>query len=335
MIDEATGVWQALGRRPVASRDGSRNWVVHEFGAYVCVPPAIGLPDDDARRELFWRRLAPLVSWVASAAPDGHDVNAMLYVCADPSYDLARLCRKTRRDVRHGLRAVTVRRVTFDELAQRGYPALQDTALRNRWAHLSLREFEDECRVRSRFSTEEAWAAFAGEELCAWVTTHRVGARVDLGCVSMVWRHRSLCATYALVYEVVRANLREKGATEVLYGLSSLQRESRVASLHRFKTWLGFTAVPVRRAFELHPLLRPLARRPIFEVAARALAVAPASRFTRKLQGVVDLMLGVPSAIAGFPVVTRRTSPAARSDPDPASDTSGSSSTPPATASRS
>jgi hypothetical protein len=112
----------------------------------------------------------------------------------------------------------------------------------------------------------------------------------------MLWERRSLCASYALVYTVARAALRDEGARHVGYGLSSLQQESRAASLHQFKTWLGFEALPVRRVFELHPLLRPLASRPLLGLARHALVYAPDTRMSRKLRGVVDLMGDAPAA---------------------------------------
>ncbi|MBI5479149.1 MAG: hypothetical protein HY906_09850 [Deltaproteobacteria bacterium] len=298
-VATAMGLWRARGQRPVACRDGSGCWVVHEHLSYVRLPTALGAPDDAASRELHWHRFAPLVSYAEPAAADGHDANALFYVCSDAAYDVERLSRKARRDVRHGLRSVTVRRMDFDELARRGHPALADTCGRNRMAASTPVTFAADCRLRGRFATEAAWGAFADDEVCAWVTTHRVGANVDLGAVAMVWERRSLCATYALVYEVVRSALRDTGAAQVGYGLSSLQRESRAASLHQFKTWLGFEAFPVRRIFEPHPLLRPLVLRPLLDLAGRALARVPESRFTNKLRGALDLMRGgSPVAVA-------------------------------------
>jgi hypothetical protein len=315
-VATAMGLWQERGQRPVACRDGSGCWVVHEHLSYVRLPTALGGPDDEARHELYWHRFAPLVAYAEPAAADGRDANALFYVCGDAAYDVERLGRKARRDVRHGLRSVSVRKVGFDELARHGHPALADTCARNRMAAPTPETFAADCRRRGRFATEEAWGAFAADEVCAWVTTHRVGTNVDLGAVAMVWERRSLCATYALVYEVVRTALRETGAVQVGYGLSSLQRESRAASLHQFKTWLGFEAIPVRRVFAPHPLLRPFVRRPLLDLAGRALARAPESRFTNKLRGALDLMRGGPSVAveaappdAALPPVAREESP--------------------------
>jgi len=294
-VVDAMAYWTARGQRPVACDTGDGCWVVHEHVSYVRLPTALGAPDPRARHALHWRRFAPLVSYPVPARPDGTDANAAFYACRDRDYDVERLVKKARRDVRHGLRSVTVRTLDFPDLALLGHPALVDTLARNRMAAPSPASFAADCRLRGRFACERAFGAFAGDELVAWMTTHRVGAVVDLGAVSMLWDRRSLCASYALVYTVTRAALRDEGASHVGYGLSSLQQESRAASLHQFKAWLGFEALPVRRVFELHPLLRPLASRPLLDLARHALGYAPDTRVSRKLRGVVDLMRGGPA----------------------------------------
>ena len=249
---------------------------------------ALGPPDAHARRALFWRRFAPVIAYAVE--PRGAEPNALYYVCRDRGYDLERLPRKSRRDVRRGLRAVEVRPVGFDVVARDGYRAFAETRARNQAGAPDAAAFAADCRLRAGFASQAAWGAFADGALVAWTFTHRVGAHVDLGSVALDWDRRALCAPYALVYTVTRHALVEDGATTVAYGLSSLQKESRLESLHQFKLWLGFDAVPVRRLFELHPLLAPLSPPWALGLAENLLAHVPPHRRVRKLRGVLSLL---------------------------------------------
>jgi hypothetical protein len=232
--------------------------------------------------------LAPVIAWVDGNT--GDKPNALLYSCSDGAYDLDRLPKKSRRDVRRGLRSVEIRRIDFSELARLGYSCLVDTRTRNRAGVPTPSEFDADCRLRERFACQAAWGAFAGKQLCAWTTTHRVRDRVDLGGVAMLWEMRTLCASYALVYTVTRHALLDCRVPRVGYGLSSVQPERRAESLHQFKTWLGFLASPVRRRFELHPLAAALRAPWALELAQQILAGAPQGRAIRKLRGVLSLL---------------------------------------------
>lgn len=300
--DSDCDYWEARGQRPVPCTNDGSCWVRNERLSFVRSITALGPPDARERHLLFWRRFTPLVGYVVEAS--GAEPNGVYYVCRDRDYDVERLPRKSRRDVRRGLRAVEVRRIGFDEVARHGYAAFAETRARNRAGVPDLAAFAADCRLRAAFACQAAWGAFADGALAAWMFTHRVGGHVDLGSVSMDWDKRALCASYALVYTVTRHALVEDGARVVAYGLSSLQGESRIASLHQFKTWLGFEAVPVRRCFELHPLLAPLATPWALGLADQLLAHAPAHRAVRKLRGVMSLMRrpdaeGAPDADAG------------------------------------
>lgn len=286
--DSDRDYWEARGQTPVPCTHDGSCWVRNERFSFVRSITVLGPPDARERRDLFWRRRTPVIAYAVE--PNGDEPNALYYVCRDRAYDVERLPRKSRRDVRRGLRAVEVRRIGFDEVAKDGYRAFAETRARNHAGAPDAAAFAADCRLRAAFASQAAWGAFADGALVAWTFTHRVGTHVDLGSVSLDWDQRALCATYALVYAVTRHALVEDGAACVAYGLSSLQEESRIESLHQFKLWLGFDAVPVRRCFELHPLLAPLSPSWALRLAEGLLAHAPPHRRVRKLRGVLSLM---------------------------------------------
>lgn len=287
--DSDVEYWYARGQRPVPCSTGGASWIRNERWSFTRSIDDPGAPDARERQLLFWQRWAPVVSWIDTVDGDA-DGNALFYACDDRAYDVARLPRHGRRDVLRGLGAVEVRRIGFHELARLGYPAWADTRARARALVPPPSAFVEDCRVRARFDCQEAWAAFAGSALVSWMATHRVRDRLELGVVSFDGQARESCARWALVYEITRHALVEDGVARVGWGVSSLEAESRATSRHRQKISLGFAARPVRRRFELHPLLASLHRPWAIDAAGALLSRAPQHRMVRQMRGALSLM---------------------------------------------
>ena len=73
----------------------------------------------------------------------------------------------------------------------------------------------------------------------------------------------------------------------VSYGLAPLQPAAEQSGLHKFKTKVGFRAVPVRRCYAVHPLLRPCVNRVTAKSVGRIAERRPQSRPLRKAAGVL------------------------------------------------
>ncbi len=95
-----------------------------------------------------------------------------------------------------------------------------------------------------------------------------------------------------LVHYILSHLLVENTFAAVSYGYSSVQEGSNAQGLHQFKTRVGFEAIPVHRAFVLHPLLQPFANRLSLAMARRVLKLAPANRILRKACGVLARVVG-------------------------------------------
>jgi hypothetical protein len=82
----------------------------------------------------------------------------------------------------------------------------------------------------------------------------------------------------------------------VSYGLSSIQEGTNASGLHDFKLRVGFEAVPVHRAFSVHPYLKPLANPLSLKVATGLLTALPDNRWLRKACGALKFIVGSQAA---------------------------------------
>jgi hypothetical protein len=86
-----------------------------------------------------------------------------------------------------------------------------------------------------------------------------VSVRFDDSVEFMLARSRSDCLdaypNNALIFEVARLMLEERGMRQITFGLESLEP---VAALDQFKFGMGFRAAPLRQQVVFHPLLRAL-----------------------------------------------------------------------------
>lgn len=228
--------------------------------------------------------------------PDAkHPANAFLYVCADPEYSLEKLPSAMRRNVRRGLKELTIAPFGADDLLRHGLEAFCDTRRRTGVSDGTPEGFRAYFAARSQMPEVSYLGAWKGDELAAFLTVVRVDDWAELGCFS-----RDAFLQYrpndTLMYSALARYLGEERCRLVSYGLSSIQAESNAAGLHRFKLKVGFEARPVHRAFVVHPALRPVANRVTLAAAhggvKAALRLRPGDRRLKKAGGMLACMRG-------------------------------------------
>jgi hypothetical protein len=200
-----------------------------------------------------------------------------------------------RRNVRRGLRELTIAPFSVDELLTRGMQAFCDTRRRTGLGDGTPEGFRAYFAARGRLSEVSYLGAWKDDELAAFLTILAVDDWVELGCFSrdalLHFRPND-----TLMYTALAYYLGERHCRLVSYGLSSIQAESNAAGLHRFKLKVGFEARPVHRAFVVHPALRLLANRPALALAHgavnAALRLRPTDRRLKKAGGMLACMRG-------------------------------------------
>lgn len=170
-----------------------------------------------------------------------------LFVCTDRGYDLSSLHAKARTQTRRGLAHCSVERIDPALLSAAGYGLVVDTRLRQgRSARgVSARRWSRYCSAAAETDGIEAWAAFVGRELGAFM----VCALVD-GCYTILLQNSAThllghCPNNALTYAVTRTALERADVDFVSYGLKSIER---TPGLDHYKERMGFRLRPHREA---------------------------------------------------------------------------------------
>jgi hypothetical protein len=266
-------------------------WISHETGSVMRLPIFHTVPPSRREiREVLWRAPAALASHLLEP-DDRHPANAWLYLCTDRTYALDKLAPAVRRNVRRGLRELSIGPITSEHVMAHGVQAFCDTRRRNGLSDGTPEEFHRQFGVRASCPGHVFWGAWRAKELAAFVSVIEVDDWTDLIGFSMN-AHLSLRPNDAMIFRILCSYLTEGACRVVSYGVSSIQTDSSLAGLHAFKRKLGFEARPVHRAFVPHALVRPFANRLTLLGVKAARRLRPGDCWLRKAEGVLAYMVG-------------------------------------------
>ena len=266
---------------------GETFWAAYEFGALMRIPSFhVGPPaSGEVQQVLRNSRLA--VATYLLDPDESHQGNCWLYVCQDPSYGLEKLPSAMRRNVRRGLKQLQIRPVTFEQLLSHGAEAFCDTRRRVGLNDGTLKFFRERFLQRARCKGHVFLGAWKDERLAAFLSIAEIEDWVEIeGCFSCN-SLLSLRPNDTLFFSALSHYLTERQFRIVSYGVSSIQEESNLETLHVFKTKVGFEARRVHRVFELHPFLRPIQSMVILRLARLLLRLRPGNRLLKKIAGVL------------------------------------------------
>lgn len=290
---------QTSGARVAPGSDGTY-WVASGRHVVRRVPAFHAAMPEPTEVDRALRHTGALLATYLTEPDDDHLANAWLYLRSGPEYSLGTLAPVMRRNVRRAMRELSIAPLTASELLAHGSQAFCDTRRRTGVGGETATSFRRYFAYRHRVDRpgRTYLGAWKGGRLAAFVKILHVDDWVELGLFSMdaMLGYRP---NDALLYAVLSHYLAERKCRAVSFGVSSLQAGSNAAGLHRFKRKVGFRPSRVHRAFVLHPSLRVLGS-PIALAAARwtvsgALRVRPRDRRLRKLEGMLDSMLGATS----------------------------------------
>lgn len=241
-------------------------------------------------RELFSGLKAPIISYHYEPEATEH-ANAFLYICRDKNYDVSLLSPNNRSKVRRGLKRLQVRRATPQEVAATGYACARDASLRNGMTPMSEEAFRRKWQKGTEEPFRDIWAAFAGDTIAAVGIVWVCGRWVELVSTQSADAHLKDYPNHALFYTVLQHYLQREEVDSVSYGLSSVQSDSHVDSLHHFKLSVRLDAVPVVRKVRVAPPLRLAVNRGTLKVAAFIHRKLGAGRHLSAARGALELML--------------------------------------------
>lgn len=215
-------------------------------------------------------------------------VDSYRLVCSDSNYDFHSLRSRTRTQVRRGLEACCVEQVDFNLLRSSAIPLNADTLIRQgRKVPGDLAAYWTRYYQHAATTVgAEAWAAFVGRELAAYLISFTVEDTANLLIVRSSLQHLDCFPNNALIYQFLYQRLRAGDVRQVSYGYESIQ--SGLGSLDQFKTGMGFEKIPVGQRLELARWLRPFVNRCTTPVANTLLRVVGQGENSARLQGILN-----------------------------------------------
>jgi hypothetical protein len=275
----------------IVGRTDTEFWMGYESWALMRMPAFLtGEPEPRALSSLL-RASGSLVATYLVEPDDAHSANGWLYVCRDPDYSVEKLDPAVRRNVRRGLRELRIHPVPQEQLVEKGYEAFRDTRERGAMSDGTLENLMKWSEPKGKYRSHSYLGAWAGDTLAAFLSITAVDDWAEIeGCYSANFA-LSLRPNDTLMAVALHEYLVNRRSRLVSYGLSSIQAETSAAGLHRFKTKVGFEALPVHRTFVVHPFARHLVNGFSHGCLRMLLSLAPRNRLIKKAEGVLAAML--------------------------------------------
>jgi hypothetical protein len=193
------------------------------------------------------------------SAPLNSPVGKISYhaVYAEPSYGLDHVSRQTRQNIRKGLKYATFEPVSFERLAEEGWPLRSQTLARQgRLKAENPAWWERLCLSAVGLPGFEAWGAIHEGKLVGALIAYLAGDCFQMLYQQSLTGHLKYGVNNALGFVFTQQALERADVKQLFYGFESLDASGKV---DEFKFRMGYTAEPVRQRVLFHPLLRPLA----------------------------------------------------------------------------
>jgi hypothetical protein len=172
-----------------------------------------------------------------------------------PSYNLESLDRRSRQNIRTGLKNCRVEPVLLERLAQEGWALETDTAKRQgRRLMNDKAAWERRYRAAADLHGFEAWGALVDGRLVAALFSIQIDDCCEL--ISQQCHRDFLGARVnnALSFVVTQTMVNRPSIRSIFYTLQSLDAPSNV---DEFKFRMGYAAKPLRQRVVFHPWVKP------------------------------------------------------------------------------
>ena len=202
-----------------------------------------------------------------------------------PSYTIDQLDRRSRQNVRTGLKNCRVEPVPLERLAKEGWSLELDTAQRQ-GRRLSANQtiWEKRFGAAADLPGFEAWGAFVEGRLVASL----FGVQID-DCCELISQqcHRDFLnarVNNALSFVVTQTMVNRPAIRFIFYTLQSLDAPPNV---DEFKFRMGYSAKPLRQRVVFHPWVKPFANPLIQKGLKRLLRSDPENSRLSKAEGLL------------------------------------------------
>jgi hypothetical protein len=206
-----------------------------------------------------------------------------------PDYELASLDRRTRQNIRKGLRNCQVEPIPFEQLAEHGYGLELDTACRQgRQPPMTKGEWEQRYLAAGELPGFEAWGALVDGRLVATLLSFQMDDCCELISQQCHGDYLNDRVNNALSFVVTQTMVNRPGIQSIFYSLQSLDAPP---SVDTFKFRMGYTPKPVRQRVVFHPWLAHFANHISHEILLRLLKFYPENVRAAKAEGMLRFYL--------------------------------------------
>jgi hypothetical protein len=210
-------------------------------------------------------------------------------VYEDSTYDLENLDRRSRQNIRRGLKNCVVEPISFERLADEGWTLEVDTLNRQgRQSRISQQAWQNRCLSAGALPGFEAWGAIVKNRLGASLLAFQMD-----DCCTLLYKQcsrqcLSLRINNALSFVVTQTMVKRPEIRNILYGLHSLDAPPNI---DEFKFRMGYKAKPVRQRVVFHPWLSPILNRYIHAAVKQLLNRYQISPTLAKAEGMLRFYL--------------------------------------------
>lgn len=207
----------------------------------------------------------------------------------DPNYTLDSLDRRSRQNVRTGLKNCRVGPISFERLAEDGWSLEMDTVNRQgRRITTSKEIWRRRYMAAADLPGFEAWGALVDGRLVASLLTFQMEDFCEMISQQCHRDYLNARVNNALSFVVTQTMISRTGIRSIFYALQSLDAP---ASVDEFKFRMGYIAKPVRQRVVFNPWLEPLANSFIHTVMVRLLQRYRGNHILAKAEGMLRLYL--------------------------------------------
>ena len=210
---------------------------------------------------------------------------ASYHVVLQKPYDLDCIGRKSRNNIKQGLSACQVEKISFGRLAKEGWKLQDDTIERQKRTDcMGQSEWEKICLSAEDLPGFTAWGAIVDGKLAASIITARIGDTWYVPYAQCLQEYMCQRVNHALFFTASCNMLADEGIKEIFFSLHSLDAP---ASVNGFKFRMGHTARPVRQRVVLHPILKPFVNQSSYKLVNLLHLRNPDSNFLSKTEGML------------------------------------------------
>lgn len=174
----------------------------------------------------------------------------------EKEYSLEGLDRRSRQNVRTGLKNCQVKQISLEDLAEAGWALEMDTTDRQkRRSDLDQKKWRTRCLAAAALPGFEAWGAFAGDRLVASLLTFEMEDCCEFISQQCHRDYLSARANNALIFVVTQVMINQRRTKSIYYTMESLDAP---ASVDEFKFRMGYTAKPLRQRVVFNPWIPPV-----------------------------------------------------------------------------